>query len=195
MLNIDGLKADKEYKIWLSDYLPDGITVASANYVNVNVIIDKKFVNESTTSSSTTDNTTTTPSTTSDGQNNITLQLTLTSSDIVINGVSEGTTASIVMTTPLSVNILCASNIVNSLTAAQLGANIDVTGLSSGTHQLDIKFNLPDGISVSGSYMVTVSIEEQETTATTTEQITTSAQIESTQAVQQTIETTTTVSN
>ena len=195
VLNIDGLKADKEYKIWLSDYLPDGITVASANYVNVNVIIDKKFVNESTTSSSTTDNTTTTPSTTSDGQNNITLQLTLTSSDIVINGVSEGTTASIVMTTPLSVNILCASNIVNSLTAAQLGANIDVTGLSSGTHQLDIKFNLPDGISVSGSYMVTVSIEEQETTATTTEQITTSAQIESTQAVQQTIETTTTVSN
>lgn len=195
VLNIDGLKADKEYKIWLSDYLPDGITVASANYVNVNVIIDKKFVNESTTSSSTTDNTTTTPSTTSDGQNNITSQLTLTSSDIVINGVSEGTTASIVMTTPLSVNILGASNIVNSLTVAQLGANIDVTGLSSGTHKLDIKFNLPDGISVSGSYMVTVSIEEQETTATTTEQITTSAQIESTQAVQQTIETTTTVSN
>lgn len=58
VLNIDGLKADKEYKIWLSDYLPDGITVASANYVNVNVIIDKKFINESTTSSSTTDNTT-----------------------------------------------------------------------------------------------------------------------------------------
>ena len=195
VLNIDGLKADKEYKIWLSDYLPDGITVASANYVNVNVIIDKKFVNESTTSSSTTDNTTTTPSTTSDGQNNITSQLTLTSSDIVINGVSEGTTASIVMTTPLSVNILGASNIVNSLTVAQLGANIDVTGLSSGTHQLYIKFNLPDGISVSGSYMVTISIEEQETTATTTEQITTYAQIESTQAVQQTIETTTTVSN
>ncbi len=197
VINIDELSSDRQYKIWLSDYLPSGITVASANYVNVKVIIEKEVINENPTTTNNNENTTI-----SDNKNNniSTSQVILTSADISINGISDTSKASIIMETPLNVNISGESNIVNLITATQLGASVNITGLTSGTHQVEIKFNPQQGISVVGSYMATVNIVENETTSTTqttkaTEQTTTSAQNESTKEVQQTIETTTTISN
>lgn len=198
VLNIDNLYSDKDYKIWLSDYLPDGITVASANYVNVRLIIEKKNDNESsnaTNNSSNNGNSNNNESSNSNNNSNsnVTSQITLTSQDITINGIAEGSSSSIVLNTPVVVSISGEYSKVNSITPAQLGASIDVTGLSNGTHQIEVKFNLPQGITVSSNYTVTVNINENETTSTTpsTEQTTTSAPVQTTQAVDETIQTTT----
>lgn len=175
VLNIDGLKDSKEFKIWLSDYLPSGITVASANYINVKVIIEKQ----------------------NDGsENSISKQLTISAADIKINNIPDGKNVYIEMNTPLSVNIVGKPNIVNSLSAVGLGANVSLSGLQSGTFQVDVMFNNSSEYTVTGSYKATVVITDKETASQTVpEQTTQSDRTDATQTSKYTNDNTSEVNN
>lgn len=175
VLNVDGLKDSKEFKIWLSDYLPSGITVASANYINVKVIIEKQ----------------------NDGsENSISKQLIISAADIKINNIPDGKNVYIEMNTPLSVNIVGKSNIVNSLSAVGLGANVSLSGLQSGTFQVDVMFNNSSDYTVTGSYKATVVITDKETASQTVpEQTTQSDRTDATQTSKYTNDNTSEVNN
>ena len=175
VLNVDGLKDSKEFKIWLSDYLPSGITVASANYINVKVIIEKQ--NDVS-------------------ENSISKQLTISAADIKINNIPDGKNAYIEMNTPLSVNIVGKSNVVNSLSAVGLGANVSLSGLQSGTFQVDVMFNNSSEYTVTGSYKATVVITDKETASQTVpEQTTQSDKTDATQTSKYTNDNTLEVNN
>ena len=174
-MNVDGLKDSKEFKIWLSDYLPSGITVASANYINVKVIIEKQ----------------------NDGsENSISKQLTISAADIKINNIPDGKNVYIEMNTPLSVNVVGKSNVVNSLSAVGLGANVSLSGLQSGTFQVDVMFNNSSEYTVTGSYKATVVITDKETASQTVpEQTTQSDRTDATQTSKDTNDNTSEVNN
>ena len=129
-----------------------GITVASANYINVKVIIEKQ--NDVS-------------------ENSISKQLTISAADIKINNIPDGKNAYIEMNTPLSVNIVGKSNVVNSLSAVGLGANVSLSGLQSGTFQVDVMFNNSSEYTVTGSYKATVvTTQSDKTDATQTSKYT-----------------------
>ncbi len=127
-IDINGITQNKEYRFWLSDYVLEGITVASNNYVNVKANIEQ---NQNTT-------------------------ISLRTNQIRIDGITETMQAELNDAT-LNITVSGVNNVSNT-DASVLGAYVNVSGLDNGEHQVDIAFAPQSGISVVGNYTATVII-------------------------------------
>lgn len=134
-IHIDGEKKDIEKEIMLTDYLPAGLTlVGDTETVSVRCDIEK------------------------DGQR----VLSLTSADIAVRNLPQNYTMNFEPESEkYSVELLGEDAVLADVNVADLGAYVDLTGLTDGSHTLEIKFSLPMGIRVKNKIKVKVHMNRQ----------------------------------
>lgn len=134
-IHIDGEKKDIEKEIMLTDYLPAGLTlVGDTETVSVRCDIEK------------------------DGQR----VLSLTSADIAVRNLPQNYTMNFEPESEkYSVELLGEDAVLADVNIADLGAYVDLTGLTDGSHTLEIKFSLPMGIRVKNKIKVKVHMNRQ----------------------------------
>lgn len=134
-IHIDGEKKDIEKEIMLTDYLPAGLTlVGDTETVSVRCDIEK------------------------DGQR----VLSLTSADIAVRNLPQNYTMNFEPESEkYSVELLGEDAVLADVNIADLGAYVDLTGLTDGSHTLELKFSLPMGIRVKNKIKVKVYMKRQ----------------------------------
>ena len=134
-IHIDGEKKDVEKEIALTDYLPAGLSlVGDMETVSVRCDIEK------------------------DGQR----VLALTSADIAVRNLPQNYTMNFEPESEkYSVELLGEDVVLADVNIADLGAYVDLTGLSDGSHTLELKFSLPVGIRVKNKIKVKVRMKQQ----------------------------------
>lgn len=134
-IHIDGEKKDIEKEIMLTDYLPAGLTlVGDTETVSVRCDIEK------------------------DGQR----VLSLTSADIAVRNLPQNYTMNFEPESEkYSVELLGEDAVLADVNIADLGAYVDLTGLTDGSHTLELKFSLPMGIRVKNKIKVKVHMNRQ----------------------------------
>lgn len=134
-IHIDGEKKDIEKEIMLTDYLPAGLTlVGDTETVSVRCDIEK------------------------DGQR----VLSLTSADIAVRNLPQNYTMNFEPESEkYSVELLGEDAVLADVNIADLGAYVDLTGLTDGSHTLELKFSLPMGIKVKNKIKVKVYMKRQ----------------------------------
>ena len=140
-IHIDGEKKDVEKEILLTDYLPAGLSlVGDTETISVRCDIEK------------------------DGQR----VLTLTASDIAVRNLPQNYTMNFEPESEkYSVELLGEDAVLADVNIADLGAYVDLTGLSDGSHTLELKFSLPTGIRVKNKIKIKVHMKRQEGEAAT----------------------------
>lgn len=134
-IHIDGEKKDIEKEIMLTDYLPAGLTlVGDTETVSVRCDIEK------------------------DGQR----VLSLTSADIAVRNLPQNYTMNFEPESEkYSVELLGEDAVLADVNIADLGAYVDLTGLTDGSHTLELNFSLPMGIRVKNKIKVKVHMNRQ----------------------------------
>ena len=134
-IRIDGEKKDVEKEIMLRDYLPAGLNlVGDVETVSVRCDIEK------------------------DGQR----VLTLTSADIAVRNLPKNYTMNFEQDLEkYSVELLGEDAVLADVNIADLGAYVDLTDLSDGSHTLELKFNLPTGVRVKNKIKVKIRMKQQ----------------------------------
>ena len=134
-IHIDGEKKDIEKEIMLTDYLPAGLTlVGDTETVSVRCDIEK------------------------DGQR----VLSLTSADIAVRNLPQNYTMNFEPESEkYSVELLGEDAVLADVNIADLGAYVDLTGLTDGSHTLELKFSLPMGIRAKNKIKVKVILKRQ----------------------------------
>lgn len=137
-ISVEGLSEDKTYTFKLTDYVASGVKIVSDSRLQVTVKISKA-------SSKT---------------------IHISSDAIKINNVSSGYNA-VLEGSGIDVTIAGRDTILDNVSASDITCSVDATGLSAGTHSVDVSISVPSGCSVSGSSSVniTLSAKQQETTA------------------------------
>lgn len=135
-IRIDGEKKDVEKEIVLTDYLPPGLSlVGSAETVSVRCDIEK------------------------DGQR----VLALTPSDIAVKNLPQNYTMDFEMEAEkYSVQLIGEDAVLANVNVADLGAYVDLTGLSDGSHTLELKYSLPMGVRIKNKIKVKIRLKRQE---------------------------------
>lgn len=135
-IRIDGEKKDVEKEIVLTDYLPPGLSlVGSAETVSVRCDIEK------------------------DGQR----VLALTPSDIAVKNLPQNYTMDFEMEAEkYSVQLIGEDAVLADVNVADLGAYVDLTGLSDGSHTLELKYSLPMGVRIKNKIKVKIRLKRQE---------------------------------
>lgn len=146
-IRIDGEKKDIEREIALSDYLSEGLNlVGDIETVSVRCQIEK------------------------DGQR----VMTLTPSDIAVRNLPPNFTMNFGSEEQkYEINVLGEETLLANIQIADLGAYVDLTGLSDGSHTLDLQYTLPAGIRVKNKIKVKVHLRRQEGNTATVEPTTT----------------------
>lgn len=134
-LHIDGEKKDVEKEIDLTEYLAEGLKlVGDTSTVSVRCEIEK------------------------DGQR----VLTLTPSDIAVKNLPQNYTMNFESETEkYSIEVLGEEEILANVQIADLGAYVDLAGLSEGSHTLEVKFSLPTGVRVTNKIKIKVKLRDQ----------------------------------
>lgn len=134
-LHIDGEKKDVEKEIDLTEYLAEGLKlVGDTSTVSVRCEIEK------------------------DGQR----VLTLTPSDIAVKNLPQNYTMNFESETEkYSIEVLGEEAILANVQIADLGAYVDLAGLSEGSHTLEVKFSLPTGVRVTNKIKIKVRLRNQ----------------------------------
>lgn len=134
-IRIDGEKKDVEKEIMLRDYLPAGLNlVGDVETVSVRCDIEK------------------------DGQR----VLTLTSADIAVRNLPKNYTMNFEQDLEkYSVELLGEDAVLADVNIADLGAYVDLTDLSDGSHTLELKFSLPTGVRVKNKIKVKIRMKRQ----------------------------------
>lgn len=134
-IQIDGEKKDVEKEIDLTSYLTPGLTLVGDTYtVSVRCEIEK------------------------DGQR----VMTLTPSDIAVKNLPQNYTMNFESEAEkYTIEVLGEEAILADVQIADLGAYVDLTGLSEGSHTLEVKFSLPTGVRVTNKIKVKVRLNNQ----------------------------------
>lgn len=134
-IHIDGEKKDVEKEIDLTAYLASGLTlVGDTSTVSVRCEIEK------------------------DGQR----VMTLTPSDIAVKNLPQNYTMNFESEAEkYTIEVLGEEAILADIQIADLGAYVDLTGLSEGSHTLEVKFSLPTGVKVTNKIKVKVKLSNQ----------------------------------
>lgn len=134
-IRIDGEKKDVEKEIALADYLDEGLSlVGDIETVSVRCEIEK------------------------DGQR----ILTLTPADIAVKNLPQNYTMNFEPATQkYSIGVLGEEAVLADVNVADLGAYVDLTGLTNGAHTLEVHFNLPAGIRVKNKIKIKVRLGQQ----------------------------------
>lgn len=134
-IQIDGEKKDVEKEIDLTSYLAQGLTLVGDTYtVSVRCEIEK------------------------DGQR----VMTLTPSDIAVKNLPQNYTMNFESEAEkYTIEVLGEEAILADVQIADLGAYVDLTGLSEGSHTLEVKFSLPTGVRVTNKIKVKVRLNNQ----------------------------------
>lgn len=134
-IQIDGEKKDVEKEIDLTSYLAQGLTlVGDISTVSVRCEIEK------------------------DGQR----VMTLTPSDIAVKNLPQNYTMNFESEAEkYTIEVLGEEQILADVQIADLGAYVDLAGLSEGSHTLEVKFSLPTGIRVTNKIKIKVRLSNQ----------------------------------
>lgn len=140
-IHIDGEKKDVEKEIDLTEYLAAGLNlVGDTSTVSVRCEIEK------------------------DGQR----VMTLTPSDIAVKNLPQNYTMNFESETEkYSIEVLGEEEILANVQIADLGAYVDLAGLSGGSHTLEVKFSLPTGVRVTNKIKIKVRLSNQDGENTT----------------------------
>lgn len=148
-LNVEGLSASTTFRIWISDYLPSDITLASDSMVTVRVEIVPE------------------------ASGTITVPL----GAIAVKGAADGLTGTL-SGQSLTVQAEGSQSVMNSLTAEALGASVSASGLSEGSSTAKVTFSPPAGITVKGEYQVRLTLTRTTTRAAESTQTSSADQTE-----------------
>ena len=135
-VDIDGARGDVEKEIALEDYIPEGLSVVGDTLtVSVRCDIEK------------------------DGRRSFILSAT----DIAVRNLPQNCTMDFSdPNVKCQVVVSADEDKLEDLAMTDLGAYIDLSGLGSGIHNLEIKYTLPEGITVKESAWVQVILTFQE---------------------------------
>lgn len=131
VLNVDGSNRDRNYRIWLSDYVPEQVKVTSENFVN----IDVRITGESSQS------------------------ITISSSDIQLNNIPSGMTAEIISMDNYNIAVQGPHSLVGGLTVSDIRPYVDLSGMTEGQREVTVQYQLGNGITVTGNSTVTINIK------------------------------------
>lgn len=134
-VNIDGEKKNVEREIPLADYITGDLQLEEdISTISVRCEIEK------------------------DGERTFLLAPT----DVAVKNLPENCTMNLVASSEkYTVNVMGEERDLADLKLADLGAYVDLRGLSDGEHTLDVKFSLPSGLRVKNRIKINVVIEHQ----------------------------------
>jgi YbbR domain-containing protein len=127
-LNVEGSSSDRNFRIWISEYLSDDVTLVSESMITVVVKItdsNSKEINVST-------------------------------SNISFTGLSQGLVARLKSTDSIPVTISGAADVLSKVNAGDITGTVNMTGLGEGEYTLSLQFKLPEGCSLIGEYTAAV---------------------------------------
>lgn len=143
-LSVEGLSDSTTFRLWISDYLPDGVSVTSDDMVSVRVEIQAEKTGT----------------------------ISLSPSDITVKNLADGLSASIESDT-LSVDVEGSASAISSLKASDLNASASANGLTEGSDQyVFLNFSPPTGVTVTGQYRVNMHVVKAEDGSADTSQTT-----------------------
>lgn len=136
-VNIDGEKKDVEREIPLADYITDDLQLEEdISTISVRCEIEK------------------------DGERTYLLAPT----DVAVKNLPKNCTMNLVASSEkYTVNVTGEESDLADLELADLGAYVDLNGLSDGEHTLDVKFSLPPGLRVKNHIKIKIVIQHQGT--------------------------------
>lgn len=136
-VNIDGEKKNVEREIPLADYITDGLQLEEdISTISVRCEIEK------------------------DGERTFLLAPT----DVAVKNLPKNCTMNLVASSEkYTVNVTGEEQDLADLQLADLGAYVDLNGLSDGEHTLDVKFSLPPGLRVKNHIKIKIVIQHQGT--------------------------------
>ncbi len=131
-VDVDNMSADVEQTVLLADYLPKGIRLAE-NIESVAIKITIRPMQSR--------------------------EFYLTVSDIATKNMPENLNFSFAdPESSVRVRIMGMDEVLSGLTAANLGAYIDLQGLGEGTHELEIHFNLDEALHLAEAPKITIKL-------------------------------------
>lgn len=134
VLDVTGMRENREININLEDYLPEGIVLI--NDPNIKLTIEV--------------------------EGDIYKNYTINSSDISIVNIPANYTANIV-TSQIQVTLYGKEEFINKVSRAELNPVIDVKGLLEGEHNVEVELTIPDNTTISGSVSVRVKMKINKT--------------------------------
>ncbi len=132
-LDVNGLKETKVYRVWLSDYIPANVTLVSDKHMTITVEVESVDKKD----------------------------ISIKSSDIKVENISDDLTASIMSPDSLTVSVYGLKKTTESLKESDITAGIDVNGMTEGEYDVPVTLTLPDGCSVKEKYTVHVNIQKK----------------------------------
>lgn len=121
VLDISKAEGNVEKTVDISAYLPSEISLVDSSAKDVDVVVEIQQV--------------------------INKDIALSSSDITVSGISGGQNLTFANSIE-TVTLKGISDVLNQITSKSLGASIDVSGLSAGTHTVKLNLTLPDGVTL-----------------------------------------------
>lgn len=158
-LNVEGLSDSTTFRLWIEDYLPSDVSLASESMITVRVEIEPEAAGT----------------------------ITLPASEISVTGVEDGLTGT-VSTENLTIQVEGSQSAIDSLTAESLQASVSAEGLSEGSHTVDISFSPPSGVYVTGEYEATLTLSEKSSQTSTQSTSSTQTSVTRTSSAQTTAE-------
>lgn len=140
-LDLENVTSTKSYRIWLSDYKPEGITIVSDTYVTITVNVSNANIRE----------------------------LEVKPSDISMNGTAQGLTAKMVSTDTFKIRISGTKDVTDPLSTASLKPSVNLDKLGEGDHDVSVSFTLPNGCTLAGTYTVRVNLSTNQTQPASTQ--------------------------
>lgn len=140
-LDLENVTSTKSYRIWLSDYKPEGITIVSDTYVTITVNVSNANIRE----------------------------LEVKPSDISMNGTAQGLTAKMVSTDTFKIRISGTKDVTDPLSTASLKPSVNLDKLGEGDHDVSVSFTLPNGCTLAGTYIVRVNLSTNQTQPASTQ--------------------------
>ena len=131
-LNIDGASEDKTVTVDVNDYLPKGVSLQSDEGSQVQVTISITAYQKK--------------------------EITYPTSMIDISGLGSLYNASF-KDSQISFSVNCPKSMASSITADSVTVRADLTGMSAGTHHVDLEVALPEGASLESDVKAYVTIK------------------------------------
>lgn len=133
-INVQGAKENFTKTVNINELLPEGVSASGTEVVTVTVNIEQYSVKELNIH---------TDKLRKVGENgDYNYAYSFNSSKVMVKGTASA---------------------INRLDENTLSYSLDVSGRTPGTHELEMKFNLPDGVQLQGRYTCTVTIENRST--------------------------------
>lgn len=134
-IDISDASSDKTVKVDLTNYLPDGIRLASG--LSNTVVVQVQIIPYDSRS------------------------LSIDPKDVVKTNLSSNLNA-VINDTELSIRVRGSSDVLESLTTEQITASVDLSGMSEGTYSVNVDVKLPDGLTLVEPVTAEVTITKNE---------------------------------